>query len=70
MVLQSSNTTVTKFLRPIHTHFFNFWTQFFVKFDGNFYGGDYTQRYGTEIFTRAYNSISHFTLEPFSTKIP
>ena len=28
MVLESSNTTVTKFLRRIHTHFFNFWTQF------------------------------------------
>ena len=29
MVLESSNTTVTKFLRRIHTHFFNFWTQIY-----------------------------------------
>ena len=52
MVLESSNTTVTKFLRRIHTHFLIFGHNF-INFDGNFYGEDHTQRYGIEIFTRA-----------------
>jgi len=85
MVLESSNTTVTKFLRRIHTHFFNFWTQF-DKFwrkclwrglypkiwNWNFYKGLKLNKFilHWKHFRRKYGSLLSWNFRLFSRKWP